>query len=78
MRHGSDCPAAMLDCAVGSWMELQKLAGAAKVPWDSVARFERGSSVRATTIQAIQDTLENAGVVFIAANDGGPGARLRR
>jgi hypothetical protein len=41
------------------------------------AGFERGGSVRATTIQAIQDTLQKAGIVFIAANDGGPGARLR-
>jgi hypothetical protein len=42
-----------------------------------VRKFERGGSQRATTVEAIQRTLENAGVIFIDANDGGPGARLR-
>jgi predicted transcriptional regulator len=57
---------------------VRKLAIAAKVPWDSVARFEREGGVRPATLKAIQDTLEKAEVVFIAANDGGPGASLRR
>jgi hypothetical protein len=42
-----------------------------------VRKFERGGSQRATTVEAIQHALENAGVIFIDANDGGPGARLR-
>jgi hypothetical protein len=43
-----------------------------------VRKFERGGSQRATTVEAIQRALENAGVIFIDANDGGPGARLRK
>jgi hypothetical protein len=41
-----------------------------------VARFERGDSVRPSTVEAIQRALEKAGVIFIDAKDGGPGARL--
>jgi hypothetical protein len=44
----------------------------------TIARFECGYSLKATTVEAIQATLEKAGVVFIDANDGGPGARLRK
>jgi hypothetical protein len=44
----------------------------------TIARFERGIELKATTVQAIQATLEKAGVVFIDVNEGGPGARLRR
>jgi hypothetical protein len=44
----------------------------------SVARFERGGAVKASTLEAIQRTLEKAGVIFIDASDGGPGARLRK
>jgi transcriptional regulator with XRE-family HTH domain len=54
------------------------LARAAQVSRHTVDRFERGGSVRAGTVEAIQRTLENAGVIFIDANDGGPGARLRK
>jgi transcriptional regulator with XRE-family HTH domain len=43
-----------------------------------VRKFERGGSLKATTVEAIQRALENAGVIFIDANDGGPGARLRK
>jgi predicted transcriptional regulator len=56
---------------------LRDLARAAEVP-QSVARFERGDSVRPSTLEAIQRALEKAGVIFIDANDGGPGARLRK
>jgi transcriptional regulator with XRE-family HTH domain len=55
---------------------LKHLARAAEVAPHSVARFERGGSVRPSTLEAIQSALEKAGVIFIDANDGGPGARL--
>jgi transcriptional regulator with XRE-family HTH domain len=55
---------------------LKHLAHAAEVAPHSVARFERGDSVRPSTLEAIQRALEKAGVIFIDANDGGPGARL--
>ena len=57
---------------------LRQLGRAAKVSAHTIARFERGIELKATTVQAIQATLEKAGVVFIDADDGGPGARLRR
>jgi hypothetical protein len=43
----------------------------------AVRNFERGKASRATTIEAIQRALEEAGVIFIEVNEGGPGARLR-
>ena len=43
----------------------------------TVARFESGADLKASTIEAIQDALEKAGVDFVGADDGGPGARLR-
>jgi transcriptional regulator with XRE-family HTH domain len=54
-----------------------RLARAAGLSWNSVARFERGGSMRPSTVETIQRTLEKAGVIFIDANEGGPGARLR-
>jgi hypothetical protein len=47
------------------------------VSYHTVERFERGEPVRPSTVEAIQRALEKAGVIFIDANDGGPGARLR-
>jgi transcriptional regulator with XRE-family HTH domain len=57
---------------------MSDLARAAGVSQSAVRKFERGGSQRATTAEAIQRALENAGVIFIDANDGGPGARLRK
>jgi ribosome-binding protein aMBF1 (putative translation factor) len=55
-----------------------RLALAAGVSDRVVRKFERGDTVRATSVEAIQRALENAGVIFIDASDGGPGARLRK
>jgi hypothetical protein len=49
---------------------------AAEVSHHTVAHFERGGTARPTTVKTIQRALEKAGVIFIDANDGGPGARL--
>jgi hypothetical protein len=57
---------------------LRDLARAAKLASDTVRRFECGGAVRASTLEAIHHTLEKAGVIFIDASDGGPGAKLRR
>jgi predicted transcriptional regulator len=57
---------------------MNDLARAAEVSPPTVACFERGDVVRAGTVEAIQHALERAGVIFIDANDGGPGARLRK
>src|SRR5580704_504435 len=57
---------------------LSQLGRAAGVSYHTVQYFERGGSTRRSTVEAIQRTLEKAGVIFIDANDGGPGARLGR
>jgi DNA-binding XRE family transcriptional regulator len=54
------------------------LARAADVSPPTVRRFERGGEVRANLIESIQRALKKAGVIFIDANDGGPGVRLRK
>ena len=43
---------------------------------DTVARFERGDELKERTIDALQRTLEAAGVEF--TNGGQPGVRLTR
>jgi transcriptional regulator with XRE-family HTH domain len=53
-------------------------ARAAEVSRDTVRQFERGDALKASTVEVIQRTLEKAGVIFVDANDGGPGVRLRK
>jgi transcriptional regulator with XRE-family HTH domain len=43
---------------------LRQLGRAAKVSAHTIARFECGYSLKATTVEAIQAMLEKAGVVF--------------
>lgn len=57
---------------------VRDLAALAKVSPNTIARFERGEALQERTIEAIQKTLEAAGVQFIAENGGGPGVRLKR
>jgi transcriptional regulator with XRE-family HTH domain len=56
---------------------VRKLANVAEVSAHTVANFEGGGALKAKTVQVIQHALEKAGIIFIEANDGGPGARLR-
>jgi len=56
----------------------QKLAKMAGVSAQTVRRLEDGAGLKASTVEAIRYALEKAGVVFIGADDGGPGARLRK
>jgi transcriptional regulator with XRE-family HTH domain len=55
---------------------VRELATAAKVSIDTVARFERGDELKQRTIDALQQTLEAAGVEF--TNGDQPGVRLTR
>jgi transcriptional regulator with XRE-family HTH domain len=55
---------------------VRELAAAAKVSIDTVARFERGDELKERTVDALQRTLEAAGVEF--TNGGKPGVRLTR
>jgi len=57
---------------------VRELAAAAKVSIDTVARFERGDELKERTIEALQLTLEAAGIEFIDENGGGPGVRLQK
>lgn len=58
-------------------MGVRELAKAAGVSPDTVARLERGETIRPTTIATIRAALEAAGVEFIEENGGGSGVRLR-
>jgi transcriptional regulator with XRE-family HTH domain len=66
----------MARAAVG-W-GVRDLAAAAKVSIDTVVRFERGDELKDRTVEAIQRTLEAAGVEFIDGNGGGAGVRVRK
>ncbi|MGX5805803.1 helix-turn-helix domain-containing protein [Bradyrhizobium sp. Arg314] len=54
------------------------LARNAGVSPDTVARFERGEQLKETTVAALRNTFEAAGIEFIPENGGGPGVRLSR
>jgi hypothetical protein len=61
-------------------LEQKALSDASKVSLATIKRLEgtRGELVaNQPTLAALQRALENAGVVFIAENGGGPGVRLR-
>lgn len=55
--------------------DLAKLAG---VSPDTIARLERGETIRETTISAVRGALEKSGVQFIEENGGGAGVRLKK
>ena len=55
---------------------VRKLAAAAKVSPDTVARFERGEKLRPRTVASLQQVLEAAGIEFTDGRK--PGVRLIR
>jgi len=57
---------------------IRELATAAGVSPDTVSRLERGETLAPRTLSAIRTALEQAGVMFIEQNGGGPGVRLRK
>jgi len=62
-------------------IEQSDLAARAGVSLETIKRVERKPgkiSALAATLDAIQKSLESAGVEFIAENGGGPGVRLRK
>lgn len=56
---------------------VRELAEAAKVSTNTITRLEAGELLKPRTVEAVQRALEDAGIEFIPANGGGPGARLR-
>ncbi|WP_297367404.1 helix-turn-helix domain-containing protein [Acidocella sp.] len=57
---------------------VRDLAESANVSTNTIARFERGEDIKASTMEAIRAALEAAGVQFIAENGGGAGVRLAK
>ena len=70
--HAVQCKMARAAVGIG----VRELAAAAKVSPDTVARLERGESLRERTVDAIRAALEAAGVEF--TNGEQPGVRLRK
>jgi transcriptional regulator with XRE-family HTH domain len=57
---------------------VRDLAKAAGVSPNTVTRFENGAGARADTLGHLQEILEEAGVVFVPADEtAGPGVRLK-
>ena len=56
---------------------VRDLARGASVSTDTIARLERGETLKQSTLNAIRAALEAAGVEFIEQNGGGPGVRLK-
>lgn len=54
------------------------LAREASVSTQTIVRFERGETLKRSTLDQIRSALETAGIEFIPENGGGPGARLSR
>jgi transcriptional regulator with XRE-family HTH domain len=61
--------------AVG-W-SVRELARNAGVTPNTISRIENGGDALASTMERLQTALENAGVIFIDADEEGPGVRLR-
>ena len=66
----------MARAAVG-W-GVRDLAKKAGITANTVTRIENGADARQSTIDALQQVLEAAGVEFINENGGGAGVRLRK
>lgn len=66
--------------AMLAWSQ-HDLAKESGVSYPTIARLEKDDGPlggRATTIKAIREALEAAGVIFIAENGGGAGVRMRK
>lgn len=60
-------------------LSQQGLAAASGVSLRTISHFEKGERTPIpANMRALRSALEAAGVVFIDANGGGPGVRLRR
>ncbi len=59
----------------------QKLAEASGVSWPTIQRMETADGVPSSlgkNLEAVQRTLESAGVIFIDEDGGWPGVRLKK
>ena len=56
---------------------IRDLADAADIATSTVSRFEAEQNINLSSLNAMKEALEKAGVQFIPENGGGPGVRLR-
>ncbi len=56
---------------------VRELARNAGVTPNTISRIENGGDALASTMERLQTALEDAGVIFIYADEEGPGVRLR-
>ena len=57
---------------------VRDLAKKADLTANTISKFENGSDVMVGTLTKMQNALEEAGVIFLPADDtGGPGVRLK-
>ena len=57
---------------------VRDLAKKAELAANTVSRFENGSDVMVGTLSQMQKAMEDAGVIFVPADEtGGPGVRLK-
>jgi len=57
---------------------VRDLAKKAELAANTVSRFENGSDVMVGTLSQMQKVMEDAGVIFVPADEtGGPGVRLK-
>ncbi|RUM95123.1 XRE family transcriptional regulator [Pseudaminobacter arsenicus] len=63
---------------VGLGWGVRDLAQKARVSTQTITRFEKGEELRAATLEALRQALEEGGVEFIPGNGGGPGVRMKK
>ncbi len=55
---------------------VRELAEKAGVTANTITRIENGADAKGSTLASIRRALEDAGVIFIEQDGGGPGVRL--
>ena len=73
MISSDQCRAAR---ALVGWSQ-KDLAGHSKISAVSIRAFEKGGDMRASNRNLLKYVFEEAGIVFIPENGGGPGVRLK-
>ncbi|MGX5723090.1 helix-turn-helix domain-containing protein [Shinella zoogloeoides] len=56
---------------------VRDLADMTGITANTISRIENGADAKQSTITAIRNALESAGIIFIDQNGNGPGVRLR-
>ncbi|MCF6214850.1 MAG: helix-turn-helix domain-containing protein [Emcibacter sp.] len=59
-------------------LSVRALAAKTDLTANTINRFENGSDAKGSTIQKLQNYLEEAGIEFIPENGGGLGVRFKK